>query len=356
MRKTGMRAIVFDRYGPPDVLTLRQVDDPQPLPHEIRIAVRAATVNRVLDVALRRGEQDHRRPVLPSIPGVDCAGVVDAVGREVTRWRPGDRVAAAGSTPVGPVGEYDHDYDGPRTMLGIHRPGGFAELVCIPAVSVHAIPEGLGFHEAAVVMRHCPTAWNLIVNAADLRRGEWILVMGASGNLGTAGIQIAKHVVGARVIGVCSRPENAAMVRAIGADHVVVAAQRDLAEAVMEITGGKGVDVLYDNVANPDLLPKAFRTLAMYGRMVTAGAHAGPAVELDMFHLYDRRITIRGTPDFRYEDVARCFAAAAAGQLEVQISRIMPLAQASFAHALMEADPSAGKIVLDPTLDESMGL
>lgn len=347
-----MRAIVFDRYGPPDVLTLCDVEDPQPLPHEIRIAVRAATVNRVLDVALRRGEQAHRRPVLPLIPGVDCAGVVDAVGSEVTRWRPGDRVAATGSMPTGPVGEHDLGHDGPRSMLGIHRPGGFAERVCVPAVSAHAVPDGLGFHEAAVVMRHCPTAWNLIVNVAGLRAGEWILVMGAGGNLGTAGVQIARHVVGARVIGVCSEAGNAAMVRALGADHVVVASREDLAQAVMRLTGGRGVDVLYDNVANPRLLPIAFRTLAMHGRMVTAGAHAGPTVALDMFHLYDRRITIRGTPDFRPEDVEKCFVAAASGRLEVRIARVLPLGEAPRAHALMEADPRAGKIVLDPTLEE----
>jgi NADPH2:quinone reductase len=98
-----MKAIRIHGYGPPDALRYEDVADPEPAPHEIRVAVHAATVNRVLNVALRRGEQRHRDVTLPLIPGVDCAGVVDRVGRDVTRWRIGDRVAASGRMPLEPV-------------------------------------------------------------------------------------------------------------------------------------------------------------------------------------------------------------------------------------------------------------
>src|SRR5580704_17747602 len=195
-----MKAIVIHRLGPPEVLTYEDVADPQPRAGEIRIRVHAATVNRVLDVRLRAGTEVHRGAALPLIPGVDCAGVVDAVGEGVTRWRVGDRVAAAGVMPLDVCAEDEAGYRGPVGMMGVRRPGGFAELVCVPASAGVAIPAGLDFHHAAVVMRHAPTAWNLLRNVATLTPADTVLIMGAAGNLGTVGIQIAKHVVGATVI------------------------------------------------------------------------------------------------------------------------------------------------------------
>src|SRR5262249_18546952 len=195
-----MRAIVIHNFGPPDVLKYEDVPDPQPRAGEVRIRICAATVNRVLDVSLRAGKEMFRGPVLPLIPGVDCAGVVDAVAPDVTRWKPGQRIAAAGVMPLGVCREDGAGYSGPEGMMGIKRPGGFAEVVGVPACAAVDVPEGLDFHHAAVVMRHAPMAWNLLCNVAELKRGETVLVMGAGGNLGSVGIQIAKNAIGARVI------------------------------------------------------------------------------------------------------------------------------------------------------------
>src|ERR1700730_19303866 len=128
-----MKAIVIHQFGPPDVLTYEDVPDPQPRDGEIRIRIHAATVTRVLDVSLRAGKEAARGPVLPLIPGVDCAGVVDAVGPGVTQGRKGMRVAAAGVMPLATCAEDGqsldgHAYGGPTGMMGIKRPGGFAEL------------------------------------------------------------------------------------------------------------------------------------------------------------------------------------------------------------------------------------
>ena len=153
-------------YGPPEVLRYEDVPDPVPRQGEIRIKVHAATVNRVLDVSLRAGREQYRGPVLPLIPGVDCAGIVDAVGPQVGRWRAGDRVAAAGVMPLNICAEDGSGYNGPQGMMGIKRPGGFAEMIAVPACAAVAVPEHLDFHHAAVVMRHVPTAWNLL----DARR------------------------------------------------------------------------------------------------------------------------------------------------------------------------------------------
>lgn len=345
-----MKAIVIHQYGPPDVLRYEDVPDPVPGPGEIRIAVHAATVNRVLDVAVRRGEQGQRGITLPLIPGVDCAGIVDAVGSGVTRWKVGDHVAAAGRMPLDPCPEDGAGYQGRDGMMGIKRPGGFAERVCVPAFAGKALPPTLSFQEAAVVMRHCPTAWNLLCNVAELKKDEWVLIMGASGNLGSVGIQIAKHVIGAKVIATAGSRQRADVGLKLGADYAIDYATQDLLEEAMRITGGHGVDVVYDNIANPQVLPKAFHAIGTNGRLVTAGAHGGPNVTIDFFHLYDHRITIKGMPGSRPEDLPACFQAAAEGKIKVQIAHVLPLSQAVEAHRMMEADPGIGKIVLDPSM------
>ncbi|MBV8319872.1 MAG: zinc-binding dehydrogenase [Hyphomicrobiales bacterium] len=344
-----MKAIVIHRYGSPEVLKYESVPDPEPRAGEIRIRIHAATVNRVLDVSLRAGNERARGPVLPLIPGVDCAGVVDALGAGVTRWQPGMRVAAAGVMPLDICPEDHKYYAGPTGMMGIKRPGGFAEMVAVPACTAIELPDQLDFHHAAVVMRHVPTAWNLLVNVAALKAGETVLIMGAGGNLGSIGIQIAKNVIGAKVIAAAGSDERVKMGLDLGADHAVNYNACDLQAEVMALTGGKGVDVLYDNIANPKVLPKAFRAIGFDGRLVTAGAHAGPHVAIDFAHLYHKRITIKGQPGYHPADVPKCFAAAAAGKIKAQIERILPLSRAAEAHRLVESGESLGKIVLDPT-------
>ncbi len=346
-----MKAIVIHKFGPPDVLRYEDVSDPVPRLGEIRIEVHAATVNRVLDVSLRAGKETRRDPMLPLIPGVDCAGVVDAVGPGVTRWHAGDRVAAAGTMPLDPCPQDCDDYAGPTGMMGIKRPGAFAELVAVPACMAVAVPTGLDFHDAAVIMRHAPTAWNLLVNTAELKRGETVLIMGAGGNLGLTGIQIAKNVIGAKVIAAAGSDERVQQGLALGADFGINYATQNIRGEVMKITGGKGVDVLYDNIANPKVLPQAFLSIGFGGRLVTAGAHAGPHVTIDFSHLYHQQITIRGRPGYHPPDRAKCFAAAAAGKIKAQIEKLLPLSRAAEAHRLVESGEITGKIVLDPTLD-----
>ncbi|HEX3937632.1 MAG TPA: zinc-binding dehydrogenase [Xanthobacteraceae bacterium] len=345
-----MKAIVIHEFGPPDVLRYEEVPDPIPRAGEIRIAVHAATVNRVLDVSLRAGKETARDVTLPLIPGVDCAGIVDAVGPQVTRWRVGDRVAAAGYMPLEICTEDGADYGGPRGMMGIKRPGGFAEKVAVPACAAVALPEHLDFHRAAVVLRHVPTAWNLLVHVADLKFDETVLIMGAGGNLGSIGIQIAKNVIGAQVIAAAGSEARARLGKKLGADHAINYSTHNIRDEVMKITGGKGVDVLYDNIANPAVLPSAFHAIGMNGRLVTAGAHAGPNVTVDFAHLYHKRITIKGMPGYTPSDLPHCLAAAAQGKVVPQIERVLPLAQAAEAHRLVEQHEGQGKIVLDPTL------
>jgi NADPH:quinone reductase-like Zn-dependent oxidoreductase len=345
-----MKAIVIRRFGPPEVLGYEDVPDPAPRAGEIRIRVHATTVNRVLDVGLRAGKRVEDVIVLPLIPGVDCAGAVDAVGPGVTRWRVGDRVAAAGIMPLDVCAEDGAGYEGPTGMMGVKRPGGFAEKVAVPACAAIAVPDALDFHHAAVIMRHAPTAWNLLCNVAKLKASEIVLIMGAGGNLGTVGIQIAKHVIGATVIAAAGSDDRVRTGLDLGADYGVNYKARDIRDAVMEITSGQGVDVVYDNIANPVVLPRAFKTLRLNGRLVTAGAHGGPDVAIDFRHLYHKKIAIFGMPGHRPADRATCFAAAAEGKIKAQIEHVMPLSRAVVAHHMVESGEAQGKIVLDPTL------
>jgi NADPH2:quinone reductase len=345
-----MKAIVIHEYGPPEVLRYEEVPDPVPRAGEIRIKVHAATVNRVLDVSLRAGKETARGAVLPLIPGVDCAGIVDAVGPQVSRWRVGDRIAAAGFMPLKICAEDGNGYDGPRGMMGIKRSGGFAELVAVPACAGVAVPDHLDFHRAAVVMRHVPTAWNLLMHVANLKSGETVLIMGAGGNLGTIGIQIAKNVIGAHVIAAAGSDKRVTLGQKLGADYGINYVTQNIFDEVMKITDGKGVDVLYDNIANPATLPLAFRAIGMNGRLVTAGAHAGPNVSIDFAHLYHKRITIKGMPGYTPADLPYCLEAAAQGKVIPQIERVLPLSHAAEAHRMVENSEGQGKIVLDPTL------
>jgi NADPH:quinone reductase len=345
-----MKAIIIREYGPPDVLRYEEWPDPGPRSGEIRIKVHAATVNRVLDVSLRAGKEMARGAVLPLIPGVDCAGIVDLVGPQVTRWKAGDRVAAAGFMPLEPCAEDGEGYTGPTGMMGIKRHGGFAERVTVPACAGIAIPERLDFHRAAVVLRHVPTAWNLLMHVAPLKASETVLIMGAGGNLGTIGIQIAKNVIGARVIAAAGSDERVALGLKLGADFGINYTTQNIFVEVMKITDGKGVNVLYDNIANPQVLPQAFRSIGINGRLVTAGAHAGPNVSIHFSHLYHRRITIKGMPGYRPSDLPDCLAAAANGKVVPQIARVLPLSRAAEAHRLVESNDGQGKIVLDPTM------
>ena len=136
------------------------------------------------------------------------------------------------------------------------------------------------------------------MHVAELKKGETVLIMGAGGNLGTIGIQIAKNVVGATVIAAAGSDERVKLGINLGADYGINYTTHNIRDEIMKITGGKGVNVLYDNIANPSVLPIAFLAIGMDGRLVTAGAHAGPEVSINFSHLYHKRITIKGRPGF----------------------------------------------------------
>ena len=334
------------------MLTYEDVPEPEAGPGEIKIEVHAVSVNRVLDAEVRKGNQRQRGVTLPRILGVDPSGVVVEAGPGVSAFKAGDRVTAMYRTTCGVCescrgGRSQHCAH--TVHLGIDRDGGNAEYICVPASGAIAVPERLSFAESGAVSQHAPMAINLLEDMAGLRHGETALIMGAGGNLGSIGIQVAK-ALGARVICAAGSEARVAIGMGFGADFGINYNDRDLAVEVAGFTGGRGVDVVYDNIANPDTFPKEIASMAEGGRLVTAGAHGGPVVALDADAVADRGLKLRGGTGRSAEQLSRAMEWAASGKIKVHISRILPLSAAREAHILME-DPGAGKIVLDPTLD-----
>ncbi len=334
-----MKAVVLRGFGGPEVLQVEQFPRPVPGAGEVLVAVHAVSVNRTLDLVVRAG--DYGAPVsFPHILGVDPSGVVEAVGEGVTNRKPGDRVAILPwrSKPVGPL-----------DSVGMQHLGGYADYVKAPAEATVLVPDRLGFAEATIVARHAPQAFNLLRDRAAVKAGETVLVMGAAGGLGSAGVQIAK-LLGATVIAAAGAPERVAAALALGADQGIDYRAEDLTARVLELTGGRGANVVFENIADPLLFPQAFMAVARHGRLVTAGSHGGGTVPLDVKRLYLYQIAVLGSLGFTHDDVTASLDAAAAGQFSVLIDQIMPLEQAAEAHRRVASRAGLGKVILSPVL------
>jgi NADPH2:quinone reductase len=334
-----MKAVVMHEFGGPDVLRYEDFARPVPGPDEVLVEVHAVSVNRTLDLVVRAG--DYGAPIaLPHILGVDPSGVIVELGGGVTERTVGERVVTLPwrSKPVGPL-----------DAVGMQHLGGYAEFVKLPASATVPIPEGLGFPEAAIVTRHAPQAFNLLRDRAGLKAGESVLVMGASGGLGSAGVQVAK-LLGATVIAGAGAPERVAAALSLGADHGVDYRAEDLTARVLELTGGRGVDAVFENIADPVLFPQAFHAIARHGRLVTAGSHGGGEVPLDVKRLYLYQIAVMGSIGFSSDDVVASLDAAARGAFKVLIDEVLPLAQAAEAHRRVASREGVGKVVLSPKL------
>lgn len=345
-----MKAVVLKEFGPPDVLRLEEVPTPSPGPGEVLVQVHSVSVNRTLDLVVRQGKypSDIR---LPLVLGVDPSGVVVAAGEGVERPKAGERVAIVSMIACGECRwcrENEEANCAKSRHIGVHRWGGYAEYVAVPAKNAFPIPDRISFVEATVITRHFPMAFNLLVNKADVKAGEWVLVMGAVGALGSSGVQVAK-MLGAKVIAGAGSDERVALALGYGADFGVNYRAQDLAKEVMRITDGHGVDVVVENIADPTLWPGAFNSLAWAGRLVTAGGHGGGQVTLDVKRLYLRRMRIIGAAGTNRRDVERALDAAAAGKIRAIIDRTMPLREAAAAHRAMEEQQILGKIILEPT-------
>lgn len=322
-----MKAIRVHQTGEPDVLQIEDVPMPEPAVGEARLKIAAAGLN-FIDVYHRKGW--YKLP-LPFTPGREAAGTVDAVGEGVVEVAVGDRVAY----PI--------------------YPAGYAEYITIPAKNLVPVPDDVSLEQAAAVMLQGMTAHYLSHSTYPLKQGDTALVHAAAGGVGLLLVQMAK-LRGARVIGTVSTEEKEALARAAGADEVIRYTQTDFETETLRLTGGQGVEVVYDSVGKTTF-EKGFNCLKPRGYMVLFGQASGPIGDFDPQLLNSRGSLFLTRPTLGHYTASReellwrandLFGWMANGQLNVRIDQTFPLAQAADAHRYIEARKTKGKVLLIP--------
>ena len=319
-----MKAILVREFGSPDVMKLEDTPEPVPGPGQVTIRVHAAGVNPV-DTYIRAGAY-ARKPNLPYTPGTDVGGVVKAVGANVTRVKVGDRV-------------YGHAVV-----------GGYAEVALCEEWQAHPLPQRSSFQQGAAIGVPYATAWRALLMRAQARPGETVLVHGASGGVGTAAVQIAR-AFGMRVIGTAGSEEGLALVRSQGAHHVLNHREADYLQRLPPLTGGHGVGVVLEMLANVNL-DHDLDLLAPQGRVVVIGNRG--RVEIDPRKSMARDAAILGmtlfnaTREHLEEIHAGIGAGLETGSLNPVIGKEFALADAAKAHVAVMESGALGKIVLVP--------
>ncbi len=329
-----MRAVVQDGTGGPEVLSVGEVEQPEPGPGEVLVEVRATAVNRA-DTLQRRGMYPPPRGASEVI-GLECSGVVVALGPDG-----GEAVLGAGGAPLA-VGD---------EVCALLAGGGYAAYVVVPAGQVMPVPAGVDLVTAAALPEVACTVWSNLERVAGLRRGETLLVHGGAGGIGTFAIQLAHHR-GVRVVATAGSAGKLETCRELGADVVVHYRDEDFVEVVR---GLGGADVILDNMG-ASYLGRNVTALATGGRLVVIGMQGGARGELDLGALLGKRGSVSATSlrarpveekaAICAEVVAEVWPMVADGRIRPMVHGTMPLEDVRAAHELMEASGHTGKIVL----------
>jgi NADPH2:quinone reductase len=324
-----MQAVLCTAYGPPSDLTVAEVPSPMPGAGQVVISVRACGVN-FPDTLVIQGKYQFQPP-MPFTPGSDVAGVITSVGEGVRGIAVGDRVLA---------------------FVGF---GGFAEEVACPAEIVMPLPEGVDFISAAALLMPYTTSYYALKDRAHLQAGETVLVLGAAGGVGLAAVELA-HQMGAHVIAAASSPAKLEVCRQHGADAGIDYSTEDLRGRIKELTGGRGVDVVFDPVGDRFAEP-ALRSMAWNGRYLVIGFAAGeiPRIPLNLPLLKGCAIVgvflggmMTREPALAQANLRDLVALLAAGKLAPHIAATYPLTDVAAALDAVMAHQIAGKVVLLP--------
>ncbi len=322
-----MKQIQFDRLGGPEVMKLVDAPKPEVTPGSVLIHNRTIGIN-FADTLFRQG-QYATAPQLPDTPGLECAGVIEAIGEGVAGFTTGMRVAAIGAKA-------------------------YSEYCVARPSTVIALPEWVGFDEGAAFPIQVLTAWHILHSSHNTGPGQTVVVHAAAGGVGIVAVQIAK-AAGARVIGTVSTASKAHLLKEYGADDVINYASEDFSVEVMKLTGGRGADLILDAVGKPTF-EKGIACLAPMGHLVLYGRAGGAPDPLNVFKLFQKSTKVSGFmlnrahtgPERWQRGIEDSFRLMKEGKLKLLIGRKFPLAEASEAHRLMESRGSTGKLLLVP--------
>lgn len=342
-----MRAVVLRSHGGPEVLEETEMPTPEVGPGEVRVRIRATALNH-LDLWVRGGLPNLELP-LPHILGSDIAGEVDAVGDRAEGVEVGQEVLVQPGLSCmrceACLSGRDNACPSYR-ILGEHVHGGYAEFITVPAANLVPKPQRLSWEEAAAAPLAFLTSWEMLVRRAHVQAGETVLVQAAASGVGSAAVQIAK-LLGAQVIATASTEDKQAKARDLGADHTLDSGREDLAREVRRLTGGRGVEVVFDHVGEATW-DASVRALRNGGRLVTCGATTGYDVRVDLRHLFYRRLSLLGSTMGAKGDLLRIAQLIDQGKLQPVVDRTFPLAQARQAHEHLASRGQFGKVVLLP--------
>lgn len=342
-----MKAVLFHNHGDLDVLERGEVPTPEPGPGEVLVELKAAALNHV-DLFVRQGWPGLDLE-LPHILGADGAGVVSQVGPGVTNVTVGDRVVLNANLSCG---ECRYCLAGQDNMcvewelLGETVPGTYAEYVLVPHLNVLPLPDPVSFSDAAAASLVFQTAWHSLITRGGLRAGETVLIVGASGGVNTASIQVAK-LAGAEVFVVGSSAEKLVLAKSLGADHLIDRSQDDdWSRAAYLATGKAGLDVVVDNVGQATM-PKSLRAVRKGGRILTVGNTSGPKFELDNRFLFGKHLALIGSTMGTHADFRTVMKLVFSGRLKPVIGARFGLSEARQAQKVLEGGQQMGKVVLD---------
>ena len=343
-----MKAALHRTFGGVDVLEVTEVPDPVPGPTDVLLAVRATSLNR-LDVLQRQGPALLPGFSLPHIAGMDVAGDVVGVGRDVSGVATGDRVVVNPALQCGVCPACLSGDDGfcPSVkVVGGNHPGGYAELVVVPATHVYRIPDGMGFEEAAALPTVYSTAWHALVTTAGLQIGEWVMIHAAGSGVSVAAIQLAKRM-GANVVATAGTAAKLALATRLGADVVVDNRKGDVVGAAKEATGGRGVDVVFDHVG-PALFQLSLFAMRPRGRLVFCGTTTGDQASFNLPYAYHFGMRLLGADPYTYAEFGHLLGYALTAGFDPVIDRVYPLAEVADAQRRLEAGEVLGKVILLP--------
>ncbi|HWC68526.1 MAG TPA: zinc-binding dehydrogenase [Acidimicrobiales bacterium] len=344
-----MKAVRYERSGGPEVLELVDVPDPAPSSRDVVVEVDATALNR-LDVVQRSGWYFMPGFRFPHIAGMDVAGTVVAIGRDVTMVAVGDRVVVDPSMTEVPAGSLYcglGDIYGELGIIGATLDGGYAELCLAPETHLHAVPDEMSLTTAATFPTCWLTSWHALVEIGRLQPDESVLIHAAGSGVSVAAIQLAKHV-GATVIATAGTDAKCAHALTIGADHVVNNRTGDVVAIARDVTGGRGVDMVLDHVG-PALWAASLFALRPRGRLVFCGNTTGDTATIpSLGFAYHMGLQILGSDPYRYREFGEAWSVFCGADFAAVIDSEFPLAAAADAEAKLLSGDVIGKILLRP--------